>query len=126
MSAIDLTAMLEKRREVLGSKDKFEVTINDKSFFMVAPEIASEEWNEQFDNLNDDIADGVIARDDFRAEFFEMLLGDQSEEFQEEVRAQNVDPFIFATWALKEHANEVGKTQSRMSSNRSQRRSKRR
>lgn len=123
---IDLNAMLAKRAEVLGEGNKFDVTLGDKTFYFVAPELASSEWNDRHQAFLEDIQDGLMTSTTAREEFLELALEDQAEEFAQAADAIGIDPFIIAQMAFQEHAESVGKTQSQKSSNRAQRRAKRR
>lgn len=123
---IDLNAMLAKRAEVLEEGNKFDVKLGDKTFYFVAPELASSEWNDRHQAFLEDIRDGLMTSETAREEFLGLALEDQAEEFAEAADNIGVDPFIIAQMAFQEHAESVGKTQSQKSLNRTQRRAKQR
>ncbi|AEX68845.1 hypothetical protein Q6D62_00930 [Corynebacterium diphtheriae] len=123
---IDLNAMLAKRAEVLGEGNKFDVALGDKTFYFVAPELASSEWNDRHQAFLEDIQEGLLTSTTAREEFLGLALEDQAEEFAQVADNIGVDPFIIAQMAFQEHAESVGKTQSQKSLNRTQRRAKRR
>lgn len=124
--AIDLTKMLEKRREVLGEGDKFDVTIEGKTFWLVAPEIASEEFNEKIDTLREDAKDELISTADMRVQMLDLFLGEQVEAFDKAAQTSGIDAFTFLQWALSEHADEVRKNPTRPSSRNTRKPAKRR
>lgn len=66
---IDLNAMLAKRAEVLGEGNKFDVKLGDKTFYFVAPELASSEWNDRHQAFLEDIRDGLMTSETAREEF---------------------------------------------------------
>lgn len=123
---IDLNAMLAKRREVLGEGNKFDVDFGGKKFWFVAPNLASEEWNARFNDLQDDLKADAISRQDFADEFLELLLDDQVEEFRKAAAKEGIDPSTMATWAVQEYAESVRENPTRSSSRNTPNRSKRR
>lgn len=110
---IDLNAMLAKRAEVLGEGNKFDVTLGDKTFYFVAPELASSDWNDRHQAFLEDIQEGLLTSTTAREEFLELTLEDQAEEFAQAADNIGVDPFIIAQMAFQEHAESVGKPNPR-------------
>ncbi|QRP98947.1 hypothetical protein I6J72_05455 [Corynebacterium sp. FDAARGOS 1242] len=126
MAATNLDALLAKRREVVGDAHTFPVEFAGTTFHFIAPELASAEWNDRHTELREDAADGIIFGDTLRAEMTDLILGDEAEAFIEKANEAGVDPLSMIGWAMQDHAEHVGKTQSRQSSNRSQRRARQR
>lgn len=123
---IDLNAMLAKRREVLGEGNKFDVDFGGKKFWFVAPNLASEEWNARFNDLQDDLKADAISRGDFAEEFLDLLLDDQVDEFRKAAEKEGIDPSTVASWAVQEYAEKVQENPTRSSSRHIPKRSKRR
>ncbi|MGV3071482.1 hypothetical protein ACEE90_03430 [Corynebacterium phoceense] len=124
--SINLDALLEKRREVVGDAHKFPVEFQGKTFHFVAPEIASSEWNDKRNQLNDDYEDGIISAESMRDETLALILEDEAEDFRATADAAGVDPLTLLGMAMQDHADHVGKIRARQNSNRSQRRAKQR
>lgn len=113
--SINMDALIAKRAEVLGEGHKFDIELGGKKFWLVAPELASEEWNRTFEALQEDLREGIVSTDDFREEFLNLLLEDQVEEFRKATEKLTVDSMTVARMALEEHAEVVGKARSRKS-----------
>lgn len=126
MATTNLDALLAKRREVVGDDHSFPVEFAGTTFHFVAPELASTEWNDRHTALRDDAEDGLISTDDLRAEMADLILGDEAADFIEKADEAGIDPLTLIGWAMRDHAEHVGKIQSRENSNRSQRRARRR
>lgn len=124
MAAINLDALLAKRREVLGSDHTFPVEFAGETFQFIAPELATKEWNEDWTSLREDAADGIVSAAVQREETLRLVLGGQADDFVAAAEAAGIDPLTLVGWAMEDHAEYVGKTRSRQSSNRAQRRAK--
>lgn len=124
--SINLDAMLAKRAETLGEGNKFDVEFGGKTFWVVAPELASADWNDEFNALTNDIREDLIDQATAREEFCRLLLADQVDAFVEAATKANIDPFTVLQLAMEEHREQVGKTRPRHSSANTQTRSKRR
>lgn len=125
-NAVNLDALLEKRREVLGEKDKFEVSFADKSWWFTAPELASADWNDRFNYYAEDLREGTIGLSDAREELLELLLGDAAEEFAATCDKTGIDPYTVANMAMSEYRENQAKNRSRPNSQRTPKRAKRR
>lgn len=82
----NLSEMLAKRREELGSETRFEWPLNDeKSFHVLDPRLASDEWRDEFSQLRQDFQDGKVLPSEFHHTIIEMLLDgddfDQADEY---------------------------------------------
>lgn len=82
----NLSEMLAKRREELGSETRFEWPLNDeKSFHVLDPRLASDDWRDEFSQLQQDFQAGKKLPSEFHIAIIEMLLDDdefdQSEEY---------------------------------------------
>ena len=76
-----LSEMLAKRRETLGSETRFEWPVDDeKSFWVLDPKLATDEWRDEFAQLQQDVRDGTIMPSDFHQTVIEMLLDDDERE----------------------------------------------
>ena len=78
-----LSEMLAKRRETLGSETRFEWPVDDdKSFWVLDPKLATDEWRDEFAQLQQDFQDGKVLPSDFHRTAIEMLLdeGDDTEQ----------------------------------------------
>ena len=83
-----LSEMLAKRRETLGSETRFEWPVDDeKSFWVLDPTLATDEWRDELIQLQRDFQSGEILPSTFYRDFIEMMLDgddcDQSEEYLE-------------------------------------------
>lgn len=72
-----LSEMLAKRRETLGSETRFEWPVDDeKSFWVLDPKLADDDWRDEFAQLQQDAKDGDIMPSEFQQAVIEMLLDD--------------------------------------------------
>lgn len=124
--SVDLSKMIEKRREVLGEGDKFDVTLGDQQFWIIAPELATAEFNDQFENMKQDAADGLLSSSDLRADALALFLGDSADAFATATETAGIDGFALLQWALEEHAAEVRRNPTRPTSRNTPKRAKRR
>lgn len=83
-----LSEMLAKRREELGSDTRFEWPVDDeKSFYVLDPRMATDEWRDEFAQMQQDFQDGNVLPSDFHRTIIEMLLdGDEIEQSEEYIR----------------------------------------
>lgn len=73
----NLSEMLAKRKEELGSDTRFEWPVDDKkSFWVLDPKCATDDWNDEFAQLQQDFRDGEVLPSDFQRAAIEMLLDD--------------------------------------------------
>lgn len=80
-----LSEMLAKRRETLGSATRFEWPVDDhKSFWVLDPKVADDEWRDDFAQLQQDVKEGTILPSEFQQTMIEMLLDDDELEQSEE------------------------------------------
>lgn len=119
---INLDDLLAKRREVVGSDRGFPVTFGGREFFLVAPELASAEWNDRWAAIQDDIADDVISSSSAREELASLILGDQADDFLTAAAENGIDPVIVISMALREHSEDVKKIRARRNSRPTRRR----
>lgn len=80
---IDIDAMLAKREEEIGSTDRFPFIARQGTWWAIDPSLASDEWQDQLDDLNADKEDGAITAADYRQELIDLYLGEKAEEFRE-------------------------------------------
>ena len=84
----NLSEMLAKRKEELGSTTRFEVPWDDnKSFWLLDPTLASDEWRDEFFQLQRDFKDGELLPSEFYRTFIEMLLDDDDHDQSDELIA---------------------------------------
>ena len=75
-----LSEMLAKRREELGSTNRFEWPVDDKkSFSVLDPNLASDEWKDDLSDLGRRFQDNKISPSEFSEEVIEMYLDDPDE-----------------------------------------------
>lgn len=84
----NLSEMLAKRREELGSETRFEWPLDDeKSFHVLDPRLASDDWRDEFAQLQQDFKESKLLPSEFHRTMIEMLLDDdefdQSEEYMD-------------------------------------------
>lgn len=80
-----LSEMLAKRRETLGSETRFEWPVDDeKSFWVLDPKLADDEWRDEFAQLQRDAKSGEIAPSEFQQTVIEMLLDDDEHDQSDE------------------------------------------
>lgn len=123
---INLDAMLAKRREAVGDAKGFPVEFGGKTFYFTAPELASSDFNDRFDELQRDVQDGLMTAKDVRAEFLDMFLGEQADEFAALCEKEKVDPTPIILYAVQEHNEAVAENPTQMRSRNSRKPVKRR
>lgn len=73
-----LSEMLAKRRETLGSDTRFEWPVDDeKSFQVLDPRLASDEWRDDFSDLGSRFREGLITPSEFSEDVIAMFLDDE-------------------------------------------------
>ncbi|MDN6440486.1 MAG: hypothetical protein L0K30_00370 [Acidipropionibacterium jensenii] len=120
--AVDLSKMLEKRREVLGKDDKFLAKFDDTEFWIVAQELAPRSHRERLAEIQADVEDEVLTPFEGEDAVIEQYLGDQSDDFRTMCDEANVDPFEALNMALSEHNKEVRRNPTQRSSRNTRRR----
>lgn len=120
-------ALIAKRSEAIGGDGKtFIVPGFGRDWHLVAPELASAEWNDDFFALSEDFQDGLMTLADYRDSLSELLLGDQSDDFQDACDKEGVAPETLLNWAVSEHRKKTSENPTSRSSRASRRRAKRR
>lgn len=79
---IDIDAMLAKREEEVGYKDRFPFIAAGKTWWAVDPTLAADEWLDELDELNDERDDDDAPTGDYRDGLVDLYLGDQAEAFR--------------------------------------------
>ena len=75
-----LSEMLAKRREELGSSNRFEWPVDDeKSFWVIDPRVAPDEWTDDMSDLVRKVQDNEIAPSDYLETYISMYLDDDDE-----------------------------------------------
>lgn len=127
MTVINIDAMLEKRREVLGEGDRFQIVVNEKEFWLKAPELADQEWNDEFSAFREDAEAGRLTNADAREWLVSLFVDDKEvEALKEACAALKIDIAAVIQYAISEHAEEVAENPTPKSSRRFRRQSKRR
>lgn len=111
-------SLIAQRAEATGaSGGTFTVPGFGREWHIVAPELASTEWNDAWEALQEDSRTDAISFADFRREFVEIFLGDEADDFVEACESAQdgagIDPMQLIRWALEEYGERRGKTQSR-------------
>lgn len=120
-------AMIAKRKERLGGDGKtFTVPGFGQEWHIAAPELQTAEWNDKMVDLRNDVSQEYLSQTQFREEFVEMLLGDQSEDFMDAADEAGIDPLDLLNWAVEEHAEQVRENPTRGGSRSTRRQQKRR
>ena len=80
---IDVDAMLAKREEVVGSKDRFPFVVFGETWWCLDPRLADDELQDELTDLRDDLDDGEIDSREFRTLLIDLYLGEeQGEKFR--------------------------------------------
>lgn len=126
-------ALIEKRKEAVGGKGN---TFNipglgrEGGWDIIAPDLASPEWIDDFDALQHDVADGQITTAQHREEFCDLLLGDQADAFIKACESANdghgISPVSLLNWALSEYGKAREENPTQRPSRATRRRAKRR
>lgn len=121
-------AMIAKRAEATGTEDgrRFEVPGFGRTWHLISPELASDEWNDKFAELQSDLQGGYISLADFREDYVDLMLGDEADDFLDAADEADIDPVSLLNWALEEYSEERKKNPTSRSSRSTRRRSKRR
>lgn len=126
---ISFDEMIAQRSEAVGIEDgsKFAQEGFGRTWYIQAPDLADAEWVDELSALHDDFSDGEITSAEFRADFTELMLGDQAEEFRTACDERGVNPVNLINWALQNYREAQGKAdRSRRNSQRVRARAKRR
>ncbi|WP_414121495.1 hypothetical protein [Corynebacterium nuruki] len=114
--SVDLTKMLEKRREVLGEGDKFLAKFDDTEFWIIAQELTSRSHRERLAEIQADVEDEVLTPFEGEDAVVALYLGEQADDFRTMCDAMNVDPFAALNMALEEHNKEARRNPTQRSS----------
>ncbi len=121
---IDLGAMLEKRKEVVGSSDQFPFKLFGETFWITDPKLATDEWVEELDDIDDGDVVGIaihyIGGEDNYDRF--KAVG---KEHGHDVGAMQILE-VLRTYSERQEERDGDDPTRRPSSNRFQRRSRRR
>lgn len=80
----NLTTMLAKREEELGTTDRFEwAATPDHTFSILDPRVMTDEQRDELAILRRDLNEGLLLPSEFGEAFLDMYLGDQVEDFLE-------------------------------------------
>ena len=119
--------LIAQRADAIGADGKT-VPIEGfgKTWQLNAPGLQSAEWNDRFQELSSDFADGVVSTADFRTELADLLLGDQADEFCAAADKVGFDPLTLLNWAVDKIAASMSENPTRKNSRATQKRAKRR
>ena len=123
--AIDLDAMLDKREEEVGSRDKFPFVFKGDVFWAADPSLTDDDWAEEFEHIKSELARGEMSQVDVAIHYM-------GEEEWERFRAAGGNSNIFGQALMLFQAQQTSvdaagnPTGAGRYFNRSQRRSKRR
>ena len=119
--------LIAQRRDAVGTDGR---TVPIEGFghtWQVAvPTLQSSEWNDRFQDLVDDVAEGVVSTADYRQELADLLLGEQAEAFTTAAEKEGVDPIMLLNWALRKITDDAVENPTRPSSRNTRPRAKRR
>lgn len=80
---IDIDAMLAKREETIGSKDRFPFVVLGETWWCLDPRLSDDSFQDELTELRDDLDEGEIDSVEFRTELIDLYLGDeQGEKFR--------------------------------------------
>lgn len=110
MKALNIDQMLQKRREEVGSKDRFPVIVNATTFWLKDPTIANREWNDHLADAQRNFKDGVYDETQLREIMVDLYLAeDKQQEFVDACDTIEIDPFLAIQMGLQNQADESGK-----------------
>ena len=125
--AIDLDAMLEKREEALGSRDRFPFVFKGETYWCVDPTLADDDWTAELKEISEELRSEDSELED--AAVPRHYLGDEAwEKFVAAGGSSNLWGHALNQYLDSQRAyDDAGNpTQARRFSNRTQRRQKRR